>query len=398
MKVFLSYSSADRELVEPIYLALRAQGHRVFFDRTDLPAGEEYDARIRRAIEKSHLFIFLTSPNALQPGSYTLTELRIAQNTWPHPAGKVLPVILRPVAFDKLSPYLRSVTILEPEGNVPASVADAIHRIDVARWRTIKKIAAVLLVAGVICVAGYYYLAHRQPAAEIIGQDDARAVLVAAGTFHMGDDENSPLREIFIDAFYLDTYEVTVSRYAKFLHAHGGVKPPDEWADADINNGGDLPVVGVDWNDADTYCRWVGRRLPTEAEWEKAARGTDRRPYPWGDDAPAPHRAIFGKDYQLPAYKGGVEPVGKREEGKSPYGVHDLSGNVYEWVADWFAESFLRGDRRNPKGPPSGAGKVIRGGGWYDPPERLLAMRRMYASPDTRSDDLGFRCAADLKP
>jgi TIR domain len=114
MKVFLSYSSADRELVEPIYLALRAQGHRVFFDRTDLPAGEEYDARIRRAIEKSHLFIFLTSPNALQPGSYTLTELRIAQNTWPHPAGKVLPVILRPVAFDKLSPYLRSVTILEP--------------------------------------------------------------------------------------------------------------------------------------------------------------------------------------------------------------------------------------------------------------------------------------------
>jgi formylglycine-generating enzyme required for sulfatase activity len=107
---------------------------------------------------------------------------------------------------------------------------------------------------------------------------------------------------------------------------------------------------------------------------------------------------IFGKDYKLPAYKGGVEPVGKREEGKSPYGVHDLSGNVNEWVADWFAESFPRSDRRNPKGPQSGAGKVIRGGGWYDPPEKLMATRRMYGSPDNRSDDLGFRCAADLSP
>jgi hypothetical protein len=96
MRVFLSYSSSDRTLVEPIYLALRAQGHMVFFDRAELPAGEEYDARIRRAIEKSQLVLFMASPDSLDPGSYTLTELAIAQKTWGHPAGRVLPVILRP--------------------------------------------------------------------------------------------------------------------------------------------------------------------------------------------------------------------------------------------------------------------------------------------------------------
>jgi TIR domain len=95
MRVFLSYSAEDRNLVEPIYLALRAQGHSVFFDRSELPPGEEYDVRLRRAIEESQLFIFMLSPNSLDAGSYTLTELGIAQKTWEHPAGRLLPVVLR---------------------------------------------------------------------------------------------------------------------------------------------------------------------------------------------------------------------------------------------------------------------------------------------------------------
>ena len=96
MRVFLSYSSTDRNLVEPIYFALRAQGNTVFFDRADLPAGDEYDVRIRRAIEKSHLMVFMVSGDSLEPGSYTLTELGIAQRIWEHPAGRVLPVLLAP--------------------------------------------------------------------------------------------------------------------------------------------------------------------------------------------------------------------------------------------------------------------------------------------------------------
>lgn len=127
MRVFLSYAFQDRALAEPIYLALRAQRHNVFFDRADLPPGEEYNVRIRRAIGRSHLFVFLVSPDSLDAGSYTLTELGIAQKIWDHPGGRLLPVVLRPVGLDLLPPYLKSVTLLEPEGNVTATVADGFY-------------------------------------------------------------------------------------------------------------------------------------------------------------------------------------------------------------------------------------------------------------------------------
>jgi formylglycine-generating enzyme required for sulfatase activity len=397
MRIFLSYSAKNRALVEPIYLALRAQRRKVFFDRTDLPPGEEYDTRIRQAIEGSHLFVFLVSPESLEPGSYTLTELDIAQKTWEHPAGKVLPVVLRPIGLDRLPPYLKSVTILEPEGNVPAAVTDAVHRIALARRRAVlKKFAIGLGAAIIVGASAYFYVENRQPSREMIGKDGAPAMLVPAGNFAMGDDEEAPLREIYTDPFYIDKYEVTTKRYAKFLQATGSVRPPDYWEDARIDSSSELPVVGVDWHDAEAYCRWAGKRLPTEAEWEKAARGTDGRLYPWGNDEPTPARANFAKSAPRP-YKGGLAAVGSHAPGKSPYDVQDIAGNASEWVADWYAEAFTRGDVRNPKGPESGTGKVIRGGGWQDPAQRLKSTKRFYASPSNRADDIGFRCAQDLQ-
>ena len=396
MRVFLSYSSADRTLVEPIYFALRAQGHTVFFDRADLPAGEEYDARIRRAIEKSHLVVFMVSEESLEAGSYTLTELAIAKRTWEHPAGRILPVLLEPISLERLPPYLRSVTVLQPEGDLTASVADQVYRIAQTRQRARLKATAVVLVAAAVVCAGAYAYWIRDPAAEITGSDGAVAVMVPAGNFLMGDDVESPAREVYLDSFYVDKHEVTVSRYARFLKATGGAKPPDDWEQSDVENGGTLPVVGVDWHDAEAYCRWAGKRLPTESEWEKAARGGDGRRYPWGNDEPNSERANFGKSAQGP-YKGGLEPVDTRDAGKSPYGVHDLAGNASEWVSDWFAAGFVRGQVRNPQGPENGTGKVIRGGGWYDAAERLNSSRRMHASPGTRADDIGFRCAKDFR-
>jgi TIR domain len=154
MKIFLSYASEDRTFVEPICLVLRSQGHKVFFDRTDLPPGEEYDSRIRQALEASHLLVFFISPASLDSGSYTLTELHIAQKTWEHPAGKLLPVLLRRIELDRVPPYLKSVTFLEPEGNVTATVADEVHRIALARRRSLLKNCTTGLAAAILIGIG----------------------------------------------------------------------------------------------------------------------------------------------------------------------------------------------------------------------------------------------------
>lgn len=253
---------------------------------------------------------------------------------------------------------------------------------------------AALAGIAVVSLAVFYALKFRSTT-ERVGNDGAPAVVIPAGAFVMGDDEESLRREIFVDAFYMDKYEITVSRYAKFLEATGKVRPPDEWDTVDAKRDAELPVVGVDWRDADSYCRWAGKRLPTEAEWEKAARGADERKYPWGSDVPTPEHARFGKPYQNPVYKDGVAAVGTHAKGASPFGIYDLSGNAWEWVADWYSDSFPRADARNPKGPESGTGKVMRGGGWYDQPPRLTTTKRMHAKPVHRSDDVGFRCASD---
>lgn len=393
MKIFLSYASQDREAAKSIYLALRNQRHTVFFDRADLPAGEEFHNRIRSAVEDSDLFIFLISANAVDAGSYTLTELDIAEK-----AGvKLLPVALGNVDLERLPALLKAVTFLQTDGNLPAAVAAEVYRIAGERWRKwLKYLAAVLVAAGVIA-GGIFYGLRGRDRTERIGKDGAPAVLIPARAFVAGDDENSPRRELFVDAFYLDRYEVTVGRYASFLKASGNVSPPEAWDSVDLKNGADLPVVGVDWQDANSYCQWVGRRLPTDAEWERAARGTDERKFPWGNESPTSEHARFAQKYQSAVYQDGVARVGSHPKGASPFGIQDMSGNAWEWVADWFSESFPAADRRNPKGPSSGTSKVLRGGGWYDQAERLASTKRMHANPEQRDNSIGFRCASDAK-
>jgi formylglycine-generating enzyme required for sulfatase activity len=395
MKIFLSYSSQNRASVEPVNFALAAQGHDVCFDRDDLPAGTEYDQRIIEAVEGADLFVFMLSPASIRPGSYALTELGLAQRKWTNPSGRVLPVAAEPVAFDHIPPYLKSVTVLEPSGNLAAAVVDAVRRLESAGRRP-KRVAllasAAVLVA--LAIAAWFLFASDRRKTAITGKDGAPSVLVPAATFTMGDGEESPLRTVYVGAFYLDRFEVTTARFAKFLEATGALNPPEGWDEAKSAAAQDLPVVGVDWREADAYCRWAGKRLPTEAEWERAARGTQARTYPWGNDAPGPDRARFLISAPGP-YQGGLAPVGSHAAGQSSEGIQDLAGNASEWVADWYSESFATGDVRNPKGPESGPGRGIRGGGWQEPAERLRSAKRFYASPDTRAEDLGFRCARD---
>jgi hypothetical protein len=156
VRIFLSYASEDRAVAQAVHLALQAEGHDVFFDREDLPPGEEYHLRIRKGIERAQLMVFLVSPAALDAGSYTLNELQIAQHTWKYPAGRVLPVMLRPVPLEALPPYLKAVTFLQPQGNVAAAVASAVHRVHVARRRRLLVRAAQGLAVASAVVAGVY--------------------------------------------------------------------------------------------------------------------------------------------------------------------------------------------------------------------------------------------------
>jgi formylglycine-generating enzyme required for sulfatase activity len=242
------------------------------------------------------------------------------------------------------------------------------------------------------------------PAKTITGKDGAPMVLVPAGDFIMGsraDDkvagsDERPAHRVYLDAYYIDQYEVTTARYAKFFQETKR-REPEFWSEQVLKQHTNKPVVGVDWNDAVAYCSWAGKRLPTEAEWEKAARGTDQRMYPWGDQAPTDQRANFNHCCDFKDY-GALTEVGSFEGGKSPYGAYDMAGNVWEWVADWYdGDYYGKSPEQNPKGPSGGKYRVIRGGSWLvEPVVVRSADRHGWLAPTGRLGGVGFRCAQDV--
>lgn len=250
----------------------------------------------------------------------------------------------------------------------------------------------------------------------LVGKDGAPMLLIPEGEFIMGTDDvgagwhqgnpnEHPEHAVKLKSYYIDQFEVTIARYATFLEAAKHSAPPS-WDDEAVNSAGDRPVVGVDWEDANAYCQWAGERLPTEAEWEKAARGTDKRRFPWGDMQPFVDIANYNRGLWV-SYPITLAPVtsgaegmsirhGLKDGGKSPYGLYHMAGNAAEWVADWYdREYYGKSPKENPTGPASGEKKVLRGGSWGDPPRNIRVTARFSADPEFRDTSIGFRCAMD---
>jgi formylglycine-generating enzyme required for sulfatase activity len=236
--------------------------------------------------------------------------------------------------------------------------------------------------------------------------------LIPAGTFTMGSDSDlpneAPAHEIYLDAYHIGKTEVTNAEYYQFWLEHGGTDSEH----TPISYGGEFgiwpdvaktkpnhPVIGVSWHSAAAYAAWRGMRLPTEAEWEKAARGTKARRWPWGNTFKQRIKGTTTHANVRNSSDGNLQPVVSYPTGASPYGAHDMAGNVWEWVDDWYSETYYHHSLdRNPKGPTVGSRRVVRGGSWLNAEMLARCSTRIGQYPEIGTSFIGFRLAKDATP
>jgi len=234
-------------------------------------------------------------------------------------------------------------------------------------------------------------------------EDGSEMVLIPEGPFQMGSPASSgdldelPQHAVYLPAFYIDLKEITQRQFSKFSEATQYPKPvvPVFQEELSLITKPELPVVGVSWNAAKDYCQWAEKRLPTEAEWEKAAGGDQSFRWPWGNDFAEKAANLAGEE---DGYKF-LAPPGRFESGRSPYGLYDMAGNAAEWVADWYdADYYKNAPFKIPKGPETGKFRVYRGGSWNDSSVNARVAKRFMAAPHQTSAVIGFRCAKDGPP
>ena len=239
-------------------------------------------------------------------------------------------------------------------------------------------------------------------------------VLIPLGEFVMGansihtNTNHAPAHRVDLEAFYINKFEVTNAQFEEFI-LDGGyqnqglwtaegwdfiqknrIKTPLHYGENSVSTEPDHPVIGVSWYEADAYATWAGKRLPTEAEWEKAARGVESRIYPWGDTMDFTKLSYFPHGTKL-------QLVGNFPDGASPYGVMDMAGSVWEWCSDWYSANYYsQSPRKNPKGPENGDYRVLRGGGWDSIRLQLRTYYRYSDKRNRRTYNIGFRCVQDV--
>jgi formylglycine-generating enzyme required for sulfatase activity len=234
----------------------------------------------------------------------------------------------------------------------------------------------------------------------LMGDEGREMVQIPEGPFTMGstegDPDEAPEHQVYLKSFYIDKKEVTQAEYDRFLRMTKRQKPGFPVFEDDQAKilKPELPAIGVSWSDAEAYCKWAGKRLPTEAEWEKAGRGEGKRRYAWGDEFVPGHANVDGKEdgFQY------LAPPGTLEAGRSPYGVYDMTGNVAEWVADSYDENYYKkAPYRDPPGPEESDLKVIRGGSWRETSHNARLSKRFAAKRWRTDSTIGIRCARDAE-
>lgn len=462
--IFLSYSRKDLGFVEKLAKDLQQAGYDVWYDLTDLSGGDRWASKIQAAIDKCDAFITVISPNSVVsewvekeflyasntkkniiPVLYTTSKLPLwlldmhyinihgsnYKKNFPFILAAIedteQPIVLSetPKGFSTLSPMwigaiaggivvvLSAVfglrTLLDgsertPEGTVTMISVASLSTFTPAAVTETFISSPTLTVEPVTEVAVMPTLASA-----ITDSKGTEMLLVPAGSFYMGSEQGAPSEEpihvVGLDAFYIDTYEVSNAQYKGCVDDLVCSLPTNRRAYIDTRFR-DHPVVFVTWAMAKAYCEWRGARLPTEAEWEKAARGSALLEYPWGNqfngnfvnicDANCPNswaNRSFNDGYENTA------PVGSYEEGKSPYGAYDMAGNVLEWVADWYNENYYTDSpNRNPLGPDTGTGRVLRGGSWFNNLDNVRTFTRTFLTPDEAYNYVGFRCVSGATP
>jgi formylglycine-generating enzyme required for sulfatase activity/endonuclease YncB( thermonuclease family) len=342
------------------------------------------------------IFPDLVTPSATPTGSQapsrtthtlTLTPTVMAQraDTPLAPTNTTAP---RKAPSPSRTPRQTETAMLFPTSTSP--VADVTPEAGAVRRRATDSMTVVYIAAGEF----------------IMGTSDAQVEVLLTECWYCDREvlsDEQPQHTVFVDAFWIDRTEVTNAQF-RLCVEEGACKEPEFWGDIRLD-GSALPVVGVAWEDATAYCRWAGGRLPTEAEWEKAARGTDGRVYPWGNDFDG-IRANFcdrscefwDEDHDLDVNDGSPKtaPVGSYPAGASALGVLDMAGNVWEWSADWYGKGYYRqSPAENPQGPESGEYRAARSGSWETDIVLLRTSIHEGLKPDARLDDVGFRCVLD---
>ncbi|NUO79642.1 SUMF1/EgtB/PvdO family nonheme iron enzyme [candidate division KSB1 bacterium] len=374
---FISYAREDGGFALQLAKALRAAGVEIWLDQLDIPAGVRWDRAVQTALETCGRFLIILSPAAIDSENVQ-DEIAVALDE----NKTIVPVLYRAC---KTPLRLRRLQHVDFTGDFQPALAELLDDLQIAT----RDNTPMLLSAS--------------STKKIITPPEGM-VLIPAGWFLMGGDKEErekPVHKVYVDAFFMDKYHVTVEQYQRFLKATGAENPP-EWKDQ--IKFPKRPVVHVSWEDAQAYAQWAAKRLPTEAEWEYAARGgytglvgEPRYEYPWGDEIDA-NKANYDADGTR-GYSWEDAMRHLKEVGSYPpngFGLFDMAGNIWEWCEDWFAEDYYKNSpERNPKGPASGEYRVLRGGSWsVNPLSMRCAGRDGYSAAD-QGGYIGFRCAQD---